>query len=504
MAAKQNHHLQAINKSYFYNGMRKLIPIFLILLGGLTSCDKQFEELNTNPNQPTITNPDFLWTEAAVVSAGQFSSTVHSEIWTLMEWTMMMGDLNGIPVGTNPYAYNGDWSDELWDEWYTRILSPVNEIIKLTKDNPFLVNKYAIARIWRAWAFHRITDLWGSVPYFQALQGVNPDGDAVLTPVYDSQELIYQDLLNELKEAVASFNADADIYGSADPYFGGDLGKWQRFANTLRLRLALRISNVAPGLAMEHGNEVLAGDLISSNADGFHFQFVSEARSPFEELSATGQGMRNPSHFLIELLKTNGDPRISIFAEPTTESTVFGNPDYAGVPNLWSTQELAGFSDFNTSPVGALFLQSNTQGTTLSYAESCFLQAEAALLGWSSNGTAQSWYEEGVRAHMDFLNVSQQEADDFLNAGGAFDGTLEQIITQKWLTFIYRDGFEAFAEIRRTGFPVLSDTSGTPIDLTTFPQRFAYPPSEISLNGSNVNAVGEGINDYSSKVWWAN
>ncbi|MEM7038386.1 MAG: SusD/RagB family nutrient-binding outer membrane lipoprotein [Bacteroidota bacterium] len=174
-----------------YIHLRSIGLLLILLLFTLTSCDKKFEELNENPNQPTTTNPDFLWTEAAVIGAGQFSTGVNTEIWTLMEWTMMMGDINGYPTGGDPYAYSGDWNDQLWQEWYTRLLAPVNEIIRLTEGDAFLINKHSIARIWRAWAFSRITDLWGDVPYFEALRGVNPDGDPILTPVYDGQDVIY-------------------------------------------------------------------------------------------------------------------------------------------------------------------------------------------------------------------------------------------------------------------------------------------------------------------------
>lgn len=476
-----------------------LFSLFALILA---SCGDRFEEINANPNQPNVTNPDFLWTEAVVVGAGQFGTGVHTEIWTLMEWTMMMGDLNGYPIGGNPYAFSGDWNDELWIEWYSRLLAPVNEIIRLTQDDPFMVNKHAIARIWRAWAFHRITDLWGDVPYSQALKGANPGDNAVLTPEYDAQSAIYLDLLHELKDAEASLDADKPNFGNADPVYAGDVDLWRKFANTLRLRLAIRISNADLATAQIHGSDVIAeGNLITSNAEGAHFTFAAQALGPFYELEATGQGMRNPSQFLIDHLKTTNDPRLAIYAEATTESIIFGSPDYAGVPNLLTTQEVTAYNDFNSSGVGSYFLAQSTPGTTISFAESCFLQAEAALLGMGGN--AQIQYEAGVRAHMDYLNVSSSDIDDFLATDGAFDGTLEQIITQKYLTFIYKDGFEAFAEYRRTGFPVLKDSNGDPIAMGSIPERLPYPPNEISLNGTNVSAVGEGINDFSSPVWWA-
>lgn len=157
---------------------RPALPYLVMLLVSISlfACGDRFEEINTNPNQPSQTNPDFLWTEAVVVGAGQYSTGVHTEIWTLMEWMMMMGDLGGYPVGGNPYAYGGDWNDEIWIEWYTRLLAPTNEIIRLTESDPFLINKHSIARIWRVYAFHRITDLWGDVPYSEALQGAS-EGD---------------------------------------------------------------------------------------------------------------------------------------------------------------------------------------------------------------------------------------------------------------------------------------------------------------------------------------
>jgi hypothetical protein len=114
----------------------------------------------------------------------------------------------------------------------------------------------------------------------------------------------------------------------------------------------------------------------------------------------------------------------------------------------------------------------------------------------------QGYYDEGVRAAMEFVGVADTSIINYLAGAGAFDGTLENIITQKYITLVYRDGYEAFAELRRTGFPILTDVNNAPISMANFPQRLEYPPSEINLNGSNVNAVGEGIGENSTPVWW--
>jgi hypothetical protein len=487
--------------------MKTRANILLVLfLGMLSGCDKGFEELNTNPNQPTIANPDQLFTEAMVISAGQFSTGIHTEIWSLEVWNQQMASITGVSSASDPYAYSADWNDELWMEWYTRILAPLNEVVKLTADDPYLINKHSIARIMRAHTFHRITDLWGDIPYSEAILGINPDGEPILMPVYDAQEDVYADLLNELKTAVAALDASQGEYGAADLLYGGSIDKWTRFGNTLRLRLAIRISGANATLAQEHITELMSNEanLMQSNADGAHFIFVPGNHSPMYDLENSGQGMRNPSHFVVELLKSSQDPRVAIYCEETPQSQVLGTDPYVGVPNLLNSVDLnaLSISEFSTSYAGSSWLQVGSPGTTMSYAEACFLKAEVALNGWGGALSAQGYYDEGVRAAMEFVGVADTSIINYLAGAGAFDGTLENIITQKYITLVYRDGYEAFAELRRTGFPILTDVNNAPISMANFPQRLEYPPSEINLNGSNVNAVGEGIGENSTPVWW--
>lgn len=482
-----------------------IAPFVFVAALLFVACDKGFEELNINPNQPTVANPDYLFTETLHKGAGQFLTGVNTEIWTLQVWNQQMADINGVVSASDPYAYNGQWADQLWEEWYTKVLGPANEIVRITEGDPFLINKHSMARIWRVFAFHRITDLWGDVPYTEALNGVNPNGEPILMPAYDTQADIYEDLLNELKEAVVAMDAAQGSYGAADLLYGGDVDSWIRFGNSLRLRLAMRISSVNPGLAQQVVSELMADEssLMMSNLDGAIFTFNAEDPHPFYELELSGQGMRNPSHFLVELLNGLSDPRLAVYCEETPESQVLGTPPYVGVPNLLSSTDLnaLSISEFSTSEVGNYWLNVNTPGELLTYAEVCFLKAEAALNGWGGGLSAQQYYDAGVTAAMEQLGVSSADITAYLSGAGAFDGTLESIITQKYISMVYRNGYEAFAELRRTGFPQLTDYNNNAV--TNLPQRFAYPPSELTLNGSNVNAVGAGINETSTPVWWA-
>jgi hypothetical protein len=247
-----------------------------------------------------------------------------------------------------------------------------------------------------------------------------------------------------------------------------------------------------------------ANDFINSNFNGAYFPHSSFARSPFFELHNTGQGMRNPSHFFIELMKEDEDPRIEWYAEHSPESIIQGAPDFFGVPNFLLASEIDSdeLNSFTTSYISEYFQDQDREGPVISYAESCFLQAEAMVLGWGGVLTAEEYFEEGIRAHMEFLGVDDLAIEDYLQAAGDFDGSLEHIATEKWKTFVFTDSIELFAEYRRTGYPTLTDEEGELVDVTRIPRRFAYPNSELSLNGENVLSVGEGINDFETPVWW--
>ncbi|MFK7785787.1 MAG: SusD/RagB family nutrient-binding outer membrane lipoprotein [Crocinitomicaceae bacterium] len=483
----------------------KAIGILLAVILVLISCRKDFDEINSNPNEPTIANVDYLFTQSLIKGGGQFSTSTHSNVWTMMVWTQQMADVNGVLNASNPYAYSDDWNDELWKEWYADVLSPVNEVIRLTEDDPYLINKHSIARIWRVFTMQRITDLWGDVPYSEALQGFNSTGDPILQPAYDPQEDIYADLLNELKEATASLDAAQGNFLGADIVYNGDLDSWAKFANSLRLRVAMRMVSANPTLAAQHIEELLLeNNFISSNQENASIIYNAEIRNPFYELDNSGQGMRNPSQFFIDQMISSDDPRISVYCEETPSSIALGTAPYSGVPNLLSSSELNAMNvnAFTSSAVGTYFLQEWTPVVLMGYPEVQFLISEAQFRGFSGSGSMQSNYELGVQAAFEEVGLPTDSATIFLANGGTFDGTLKQVITQKWITLAYKDGYEAFAELRRTGFPELTDHTGSLIDMTTLPKRLEYPISELTLNGTNVSSVGEGINDFFTPVWW--
>lgn len=482
----------------------KIRLVILSFLIGMVSCDKGFEELNQNPNLSEAVDPDELFAFAQHKFYTDYFNGVLTEIWGINTWMQVQADMNGIVSVNDKYFIDGEAINNTWNLYYAQVLGNVVQAMRLLEDDPDQVNKVAILRIFKAYVFSRLVDLWGDVPYSDAFQAVNSENEPDFTPAYDRQEDIYTDLLAELRNAASLLDTNLDSFTAEDWLFQGNVESWRRFANTLRLRLAMRIVEVEPALANEHIVEVMeANNLISTQDQGAHFPHSSFARSPFFELHNTGQGMRSPAHFMIELLKTDDDPRVAIFAEPSPESLLLGQADYFGVPSFLLSSEIDTdeINSFTTSYIGTYFQDQNLEGTTLSYAELCFLQCEAILRGIAA-GDAQEQYELGVGAHMLWLGVGQGEIDAYLLNAGAYVGTLEQVYYEKWKTFLFTDPIELFSEYRRTGIPVLTDHDGNNVDISQVPRRLAYPNSEISLNSENVTAVGEGINDFSTPLWW--
>ncbi|HQF29004.1 MAG TPA: SusD/RagB family nutrient-binding outer membrane lipoprotein, partial [Bacteroidia bacterium] len=246
------------------------------------------------------------------------------------------------------------------------------------------------------------------------------------------------------------------------------------------------------------------------NSESALFPYNGDVRNPLFDLVNSGQsgGRTYPSKFLIDHLKATNDPRIKVFAQYTLESTIIGIPDYDGVPNLvpagssiWSNYNSDG-SD--VSKMGTWFLKQDAPGMIMSYAEVCFLKSEAALKGWYS-GDAQQFYVDGVTANMQSYTgggITTSQINTYVAALPPV--SLENIITQKWISFTYQNGFEAYNEYRRTGYPVLKDYSGNAINANAFPNRLTYPATEVSLNSANYyDAIShQGADNASTKVWW--
>lgn len=464
------------------------------------------DELNVNPNAPVTVNPDYLFTYSVVKGMNSYITNANVHYWLTMNWNMYFATLGGVDAGRE-YDSN-DGKDAFWTEHYSQALINAREVQRLTAGNNYLINKNSIARIWQVYLFSQLTDLFGDIPYSQALQGAT---GLNFTPAYDRQQNIYPALINELKQATAAMDPTQGLFPSnAEPIYQGNISKWAKFANSLRLRLAMRMSVVDPTKAQQEIVALQNETFISSNTENAIFKYNGEIRNPLYDLIQSGQsgGRTYPSKFLIDKLKSTNDPRISVFAQFTIESIIIGIPDYDGVPNLVPSNSSV-WSNYNTdgsdvSKIGTWFLKQDAPGVLMSYAEVNFLQSEAALNGWWS-GNAQQLYQDGVTANIQSYTgsgITAGQISTYILSLPPVDQ--ENIITQKWISFTFQNGYEAYAEYRRTGFPEYTDYSGNSINTTIYPNRLTYPATEGNLNASNYNAAiaNQGADVAGTKVWW--
>jgi hypothetical protein len=478
--------------------MRKTFARAAVLVGLVwvaSACDSGLTDVNENPNAPTDVPAGFLFAQSIQTAVQQtFDAGLmlqHTSIWPQHFVQLQYPDEETGEV--RPARMEG-----YWGTYYSGALADIQTVIDKGVESGN-VNIEAMGRIWKAWIFHIVTDLWGDVPYSQALMGAEN-----VTPAYDAQADIYASLLSELADAQAALDPGAAGFDQGDLLYAGSITAWQRFANSLRMRLAMRLSEVDPATAQAQFVAGYNAGGFQNNADNAMLQYPG---APYENplyenyLTRDDNGV---SRTMIDTLKSFNDPRLALYAEP---AAVDG--EYRGHENgrldLPVGQSLAWFSRIGNfwRADGAA-----TPSAVMTYAEVLFLQAEAAQRGWIAGNPATP-YTEAIRANMDLYDgfgVGPTDAEItaylaqprvvYTPATG-----LNQIYLQKWIA-LWMNGSEAFAEWRRTDVPTLA--MGPDLSLSRIPVRFTYPDSEQSLNNSNLmTAVGrQGGLTLTDLVWW--
>ncbi|MFZ6013539.1 MAG: SusD/RagB family nutrient-binding outer membrane lipoprotein [Bacteroidota bacterium] len=520
------------------------IAVLLVVLFTATNCADDLKELNVDPTSAGAEafNPNFLLSAAQLRYTG--SADFSYETWRaqliycstmIQHFSTTLGYWGGDKYTVNT-AYNFAYFERAYDEQVKFVV----DAYETSKNKPQYANLHQIIRIWKATVFMRITDLYGDIPYFDAGQGYYK---RIFTPKYDTQEAIYTDLIKELKEASAALDPAKDK-PTGDMIYGGDVAKWQRFANSMLIRAGSRLVKINPSLAQSTVEAAAAGSMTSIADNAFVIHDPTGGRPTVNRISQVFEsngGERAQvkwSKTFIDFLKNNNDPRLAVVADiPPVGGN--GNPDYAygtlgdsdpakaiGMPNgynLAAPVPITGEPNFpgavGTDNLGkysrprAYLLKLNSPTYVLTYGESQLLLAEAKKRGWNVPGTAAEHYNAGVRAAMETLKqydaaatISSAAIDAYLAAHPYDDANgLEQINTQYWAATILND-YEAFANWRRTGFPVLvpvnhpnGNTGGV------IPRRMLYPISEAANNKTNYEeAVARmgGSDLMTGRVWW--
>jgi hypothetical protein len=471
-----------------------LLAAFTLAAG---ACDDGLTEINENPNQPTDVGAQFLLPQA--IRSGientfdDFLMLSHTMIWPQHGVQIQYPDEEQGNI--RPGSMQG-----FWDGYYAGTLRDIRTVVEKGRETE-RPNVEAVGLIWESYIFHIVTDLWGDIPYSEALRAE----EGITTPVYDTQEQVYDGLFQTLKDAVAMLDANGAGFGAGDILFNNDFEKWRRFANSLRLRLAMRLSEVNPAKAEAEFVSAWNAGVLRSNADNAMFRWTGAPyQNPFFE-NWQGRDDHGISATIVDTLKSFDDPRLEFYAEPATE-----DGEYRGLQNGVATPPL---SIAWYSRIGNFWRADGAATPTqlITYSEVLFLGAEAAQRGWIADDAA-TLYENAIRANMN-------QYDAFAPANAPTDAEIEAYVTsprvvfdpanglrqiqfQQWISH-FMNGNEAWANWRRTGVPELE--MGPDLALSRIPVRFAYPDLEQSLNATNLDAAvsrqGGGL-DLTTPLWW--
>ena len=494
----------------------------------LCCCTSNFEEYNTNPYEPHSLNPPMLF--ATMITTG---INVQQNDNQMID-QMVAGPFSGYLTMANSWGgsnFNTFNQTESWNQipFNTPFEKFYSNYFKLETATGGKGHYWAMAKLLRVNTMLRVTDCYGPIPYSQVANGKT-------AVAYDSQEDVYKHMFEDLDYAVQILGEYVDEVGGLkplegyDPVYNGDYNKWMRFANSLKLRLAVRISNVAPELARAKAEEAVksARGLIDTNDNNAYVGVGAEPNPLWLVASSWGEIRINAT--IASYMKGYSDPRSAVYF---TTSKLGGNSPYMGMRSALEGVKpatYAGYSMPNYDQKDDMLM--------FCAAETAFLRAEGALRGWDMGGSARDFYEQGVKLSFDQRKVGGAEEylanavavpEPFVdptnpvkcnytpktkitiawNEGAPTEEKLERIITQKWIAN-FPLGFEGWADYRRTGypevFPSVSNLSNGVIDTNRQLRRLPFPLSEKQGNAANVSVAVSmlgGPDTGATDLWWA-
>jgi SusD/RagB-like outer membrane lipoprotein len=519
-----------------------LASLGAVVLLGLSACDPdKLTQVNEDPNNPVTAPPAPVFTYATRIASqrwfGSNPTNMRGTVLTAQHLAQVQ-----YPDEDQYARLDGTVTNGSFIFAYAQELKNFQSVIDAGKpDKQEML--WGPAQVMRSLIFGYITDVWGDVPYSEALKG--DAADATLQPAYDAQKDIYTGLFADLTEAVNAMAAGASAasvltpVGSADPLYAGNRTRWERFANSLRARHAMRLANVDPATAQAQLAAAIAapGGLIASNADNAQVNWPGDGvyNNPWSVNNQTRDDHRLSDRLLNEMIPVN-DPRVPVYAQPTlcflnpaATGCPASPPQYAGMPNALTATDAATWSLSSSRP-GRVFYSTDRfcktswsvadgayvgcTGLTgarfpsfiLTYAEVSFILAEAAERGWIA-GSAGTYYNQGIQASMAQWGVTDATAiAAFLVRPGIVytPGTtgLRQIALQKWIA-LYTDGVQAWSEWRRTCVPA-TVKPGPAAVIGTVPRRYQYAIREASVNSANMDAAiaRQGADNFTTRVYW--
>lgn len=493
--------------------MKKILSIFLASFLVFTSCEDALD-INTNPNTPPQISAGLALSAAqgsiATVLGGDLFNLggMYAQFYTQAPSAAQYDDIEAYNLSTG-------YANRLWTELYAGALNDL-EFVKNESLNDGDTGTYLIATLLQAYTFQYLVDVFGDVPYMDALQGSDN-----ISPAPTPGSEIYSDLIVSINEALAGYQAnpvDSEV-GMQDLIYGGDMENWVEFANTLKLKIFIRMAYTNQANSSAVMALINEGNFISENAAVAVFADALNKRNPFYEVQIDYLGNINSvaSNSLLEFYNRNDDPRITEVYTVNNEGNYVGIDQGAGLTSQYNNFLATQFSRPEIEPTHPVFL--------LTIPESKFLQAEA-LLRYAGGEGVEEKYEEGVAASFELYGsidgdenlINLEDPSTFTGEGGVYEyestgniqEDLEQIIVQKWAALANINNLEAWIETLRTGYPIIVDpvapeyaegrriiSLGSVLPAGQIPFSIFYPDTETQRN-TNL----EQKPNLFQKVWW--
>lgn len=457
------------------------------------SCDKGFEEVNKDPNNPTEVPSSLLMADVQRNAANTLYSTFiggdMGSCWA-QHWSKVQYN------DEERYSPRQSVIENVWDVFYEDVLADANTMEKLAAAEGNKVTQGA-ALAFKAYGFSVLTDLYGSIPLTQALRAEA----GIFTPAYDPQDVVYDSIFAMLDRAEALIaTGEGELSPDFDLLYGGNSSNWLKFVNSLRVRSMMRISGTS-SFSASALQAAVNKSLFTSNSDEAKMAYLAAAPNAnpiYETIDFGNRGEFKVSDVLVATLTDRNDPRLAVYAQVNTDGEYLGKP--AGIRDVPNDEY-----NYNTvSPIGEFYLEATAPAYFMSYSELQFLLAEAAEAGYIT-GSAADYYYAGIAASMEANGITSGLADyiaqnDVVYSSANSD---ELIGTQKWLA-LYCQGVEAWTEWRRTGIPVLAPAIDANPIVPTIPSRYSYPPSEQTTNLVNYQAAvaAQGEDRLTTPLWW--
>jgi hypothetical protein len=467
--------------------MKKLLFAAAAALA-ITSCTGDLSDLNKNGKAPESVPSGALFANA-VMGYYDFDAVQNVNLNNLRLWSQHWTQTTYVDE-SNFQLNERDVNGSTFVRMYVTVIRDCEEARTAVMNGPesaaAKAASVAAIEVMEVMAYQYLVDLFGDVPYSEALSETN-------VPKYDAGSAIYADLLARLDAATADLSG-SNTFGSSDIIYGGDAAAWKKAANSLMLRMAVRMIGYDAAAAKSWGEKAIAGGVFTSSADDMRLYYSSappHTHPMWETLVQSGRTDYVASATLGDVLNGLADPRRAGFFK-----NLGGSDSVTGAPHGFQVNY------YDYSQPGTALEDPTWSHAAISYVEVEFLMAHAAVAGWAGASDAATHYENGIRASIEEWGGSSADADAYMmHPLVAFSSTTAatQIGVQKWIA-MYSNAFEAYAAVRMYDLPMQTAALAG----TVTPTRYSYPLDEYSLNTTNVNAAAAnyGGDDTFAKVFW--